>query len=131
MDLVAEVERRVAGLHALQANAIAELAGRPVFEGGRLQRPASDHLEAAELVAAEVGAACCWSRSAASARVHLALDLVTRLPATMGALAAGSIDLARARVISEAVLPLAQPAATAVEQRVLPRAGEQTTAQLG
>lgn len=131
VDLVAEVERRVAGLHALQANAIAELAGRPVFEGGRLQRPASDHLEAAELVAAEVGAACCWSRSAASARVHLALDLVTRLPATMGALAAGSIDLARARVISEAVLPLAQPAATAVEQRVLPRAGEQTTAQLG
>ena len=53
-----------------------------------------------------------------------------RLPATGAALAAGAIDLARARVIAEATGVLGEDTARAVEAKILPEAGRQTTAQL-
>ena len=60
----------------------------------------------------------------------LAVTLCWRLPETGAALAAGAIDLSRARVIAEATAVLDEGAARAVEARVLPGAGRQTTAQL-
>lgn len=53
-----------------------------------------------------------------------------RLAATGAALRAGTIDLARARVIAEATAALDDETAQAVQDRVLLRAGTQTTAQL-
>jgi Domain of unknown function (DUF222) len=60
----------------------------------------------------------------------LAITLCWRLPETGKALAAGRVDLARAKVIAEATAVLGQDAARAVEAAVLPGAGGQTTAQL-
>jgi hypothetical protein len=60
----------------------------------------------------------------------LAVTLSWRLPATGAALAAGRIDLRRARLITAATAVLSQDAARAVEAAVLPGAGGQTAAQL-
>jgi hypothetical protein len=130
VELVAAAERLAAQACAVQAAAMAELARRPVYEGGTLERPATDRGEAADLVAAEVGAACRWSRMMAQHRVRLAIDLAERLPATLAALAAGTIDLGRARAVAEATLLLDRPAAAAVEGRVLDGAADQTVSQL-
>ena len=66
----------------------------------------------------------------AGAWADLAVTLGWRLPRTGAALAAGVIDLARARVIAEATSVLDERAARAVEARVLPRAGGLTVAQV-
>jgi hypothetical protein len=66
----------------------------------------------------------------AAAWADLAITLAWRLPATGAALAAGAIDLARARVIAEATGVLGEDTARAVEAKILPEAGRQTTAQL-
>jgi hypothetical protein len=67
---------------------------------------------------------------AATDWADLAITLCWRLPETGKALAAGRVDLARAKVIAEATAVLGQDAARAVEAAVLPGAGGQTTAQL-
>ncbi len=80
--------------------------------------------------AAQVSLELVLSRVGAEAWTELAISLAWRLPATAAALAAGEIDLVRARILAEAVAPLPDEAATAVEAAVLPRAGDQTYAQL-
>jgi Domain of unknown function (DUF222) len=60
----------------------------------------------------------------------LAWSLVHRLPATLGALERGEIDQVRARAISDAVAPLSDERAAAVEARVLDRAMGQNAPQL-
>ena len=55
---------------------------------------------------------------------------LARLPGTRLALAGGRIDLAKARAIIEAVAPLSDAAAAAVEARVLGRAPTQTVPNL-
>jgi hypothetical protein len=84
-------------------------------------------------VADEVAAALRLSGRAARARLDLAVDLTTITSATLEALRAGALDVARARRIVEAVAPLhaTDPAlAAVVETEILARAGEQTPAQL-
>jgi Domain of unknown function (DUF222) len=70
------------------------------------------------------------SQYGASAWTDLSCQLRWRLPGTFTALAAGTIDLGRARIIAEAAGVLCDEHAAAVEQRVLPAAGQQTTGQL-
>lgn len=60
----------------------------------------------------------------------LAVNLTWRLPDTRAAFAAGRIDLDRARAIAEATAVLDDQAARAVEAKVLPRANEDTKAEL-
>jgi Domain of unknown function (DUF222) len=60
----------------------------------------------------------------------LAITLAWRLPATGAALARGAIDFYRARLIAEATAVLPEDAARAVEQQILPGAGQMTSAQL-
>jgi hypothetical protein len=60
----------------------------------------------------------------------LAVTLAWRLPATGEALAAGVIDYWRARLIVNATSVLSEDKAREVEEKVLPGAGRQTTAQL-
>ena len=78
----------------------------------------------------QVSLALTMSQAGAEWWTNLAVDLQWRLAATGQALRDGTIDLARAKAIAEATGPLDDAKARAVEDRVLPRAGDQTTGQL-
>ena len=79
---------------------------------------------------AQVSLGLTMSQAAASWWSDLAITLTWRLAATGAALRAGQIDLARARLIAEATAVLDEDAARAVEAKILPAAGDQTTGQL-
>jgi uncharacterized membrane protein YgcG len=79
---------------------------------------------------AQVSLALAMSQCGASWWTDLAITLRWRLAATGAALRSGEIDLSRARLIAEATGPLDEDTARAVEARVLPAAGDQTTGQL-
>ena len=64
--------------------------------------------------------------SSVNSRLHLAGELVRRLPETLTALERGVIGLSYARCLAEAVNALPDEAATLVQNRVLPAAGRQT-----
>jgi Domain of unknown function (DUF222) len=89
------------------------------------RRPGRD----AEFVQDEVALALRISRIAAGGRLLLASQL-RRLPGVRAALRAGDLDVTKARIVADAVQPLDDAAATRVQQRVLPRAVEQTPGQL-
>jgi hypothetical protein len=80
--------------------------------------------------AAQVSLGLALSPCGGEAWAQLAVTLQWRLPATGAALAAGDVDLYRAKVIAEATRVLSQEAARAVEGKVLPGAGEMTYGQL-
>src|SRR5487761_1470861 len=82
-----------------------------------------------EFLGAEVAAALTLTAIAAGKQVGLALDLAQR-PATQAALAAGRIDLPRARELTTMLGPLTAAYAGAVEAAVLPQAPAMTTGQL-
>jgi uncharacterized protein DUF222 len=103
-----------------QLAALAELLAR---------RQNSPHAEDAEHVTDEVAAALAISGRAADAQVDLAAGLA-RLPTVGQALAAGEIDVVKARVITDGVAQLTDQAAATVAARVLARAGRQTPGQL-
>jgi hypothetical protein len=110
---------------------VAQLAARAaaadrrvgVAAGGRPGRLCRDAV-------GQVSLALMLTDHAAAGWAGLAVTLGWRLPATGQALAAGAIDLARAKVVAEATSVLCEGAARAVEAQVLPGAGGQTTAQL-
>src|SRR6266566_591565 len=79
---------------------------------------------------AQVSLALTMSHASASWWSALAVTLRWRLAATGAALAAGQIDLGRARLIADATAGLGEETARAVEAKILPGAGDQTTAQL-
>jgi Domain of unknown function (DUF222) len=126
VEVVRGWERVVSWAAAQQLAAVAELAGRRPAE----QSGGGPNGSISEFAIDEVAAALRLSRPAAGARLHLAVDLAGRLPATAAALHAGEIDVPKARAVVEASTPLDPPAARAVERRVLPRAGRQTLGQL-
>ena len=64
--------------------------------------------------------------SSVNARLHVADELVRRLPDTLAALERGVLGLPYARCLAEAVGPLSDAVAALVEKRVLPAAGRQT-----
>ena len=74
---------------------------------------------AAQLAAAEVGAALTISPLAAGARIDHALELVDHLPATLAALRAGSIDRTRARLIADRTRVLPADLRSEVEHSAL------------
>src|ERR1700733_8734960 len=79
---------------------------------------------------AQVSLGLTLSHTGAEAWTGLAVTLRWRLPRTAAALAAGRIDTYRAKILAEAVIPLSDAAARAVEDRVLPQAGDLTYGQL-
>ncbi|HTP17251.1 MAG TPA: HNH endonuclease signature motif containing protein [Streptosporangiaceae bacterium] len=80
--------------------------------------------------AAQVSLALAMSQLGASWWTDLAVTLTWRLAATGAALAAGDIDLPRARLIAEATSVLSDEAARAVQDKVLRTAGCLTTGKL-
>src|SRR5262249_25513088 len=109
----------------------AQIASRPakadsraeVEADGRPGRVTSD-------AAGQVALALAMSHDGATSWADLAVTLTWRLPATAAALAAGKIDLARARMIARMTGPLDDAKARQVEAAVLGRAGWQTLGQL-
>jgi hypothetical protein len=79
---------------------------------------------------AQVSLGLTLSHTGAEAWTGLAVALRWRLSRTAAALAAGRIDMYRAKILAEAVIPLSDAAARAVEDRVLPQAGDLTYGQL-
>ena len=129
--MAASYRRLAAWAQARELAAVAEIAARraaanPDIGAGEDGRPCQLPPEAA----AEVGLELRMSQYGASAWTDLGCQLRWRLPGTFAALAAGTIDLGRARIIAEATGLLCDEHAAAVERRVLPAAGQQTTGQL-
>ena len=116
---------------AAELNAVAQLTARTadadpeigLAEDGRPARLCRDAV-------GQISLALMLTDHGATAWADLAVTLCWRLAATGSALAAGRIDLARARAIAESTSVLDEGAARAVEATVLPEAGRQTTAQL-
>ena len=129
---VASAFRRVAAwAQAGELAAVAEMASR---SGAR-----DDHVHLDEdgrpdqvtpAAGSTVGLELVMSHPAAMAWTGLGVTLRWRLPATWSALSAGTIDLYRAKLIAEAVAPLDDDTARAVESAILPAAGGQTSGQL-
>jgi hypothetical protein len=85
--------------------------------------------QVSEFAAKEIAAELRISDRGAQNRLHLALDL-DRLPGTRLALAAGRLDLTKARAIVGATRVLGDPAAALVEAKVLTKAPAQTVGAL-
>jgi hypothetical protein len=71
-----------------------------------------------------------WSRPAAQAQLHLADDLIDRLPVVYTSLQAGRIDLPRARVFHEVLLGVDDTIAHTVVARLIAQAPQWTCARL-
>jgi hypothetical protein len=128
---VAAASRLAAWAAGREVAATAELTARAAgWRGvGPLAGVVKPLLTAEDLAGLEVAAALGVSARAADDRVERAGELA-RLPGTRLALAGGRIDLAKARAIIEAVAPLDDAVAAAVEARVLGRAPTQTLPNL-
>ncbi|HEY3259372.1 MAG TPA: DUF222 domain-containing protein [Pseudonocardiaceae bacterium] len=113
-------ERVIAHAQAKQLKTIAELV--------QLRRHPNGQFD--DYVVDEIALALGISGIAAGHRLHLALELTERLPATLVALHGGEIDLVRARAIADAVGPLSAEHTAQVEAKVLDKASEQTAPQL-
>src|SRR5712664_1577763 len=129
---VAASFRRLASWAAAgELAAVAQIASRSaradrrarVDGAGRPDRVTAD-------AAGQVALALAMSHDGASAWTDLGVVLGWRLRATGAALAAGEIDLSRARMIARVTRPLSDEAARQVEAAVLGRAGWLTLGQL-
>ena len=89
-----------------------------------------DPLLANEAAAAEIRAGLRLTRSSADHELGFALDLNQRLPRVWEALAAGLIDVRRARVINNATFHLPIGTARNVADEIIGRAGDLTAGQL-
>ena len=118
VDLVRALERCRAMLDGAQQAALAAVAD--ATEGRWLAEEQARH---------EVGAALRLSPATAGERTWVATSLRRRLPAALAALRAGDISYLQAAHLVAAVRELPEAAATAVEARVLAKAGEQTLSE--
>ncbi|HEV2377121.1 MAG TPA: HNH endonuclease signature motif containing protein [Streptosporangiaceae bacterium] len=121
---VLRASRRLASrAAAMELAAVGELVARRFAEEEAGETGVVEHIND------EVAAALTLTGRAADKVVNLALDL-SRLPATAAALAAGEIDVARAWVVADETSALGAAHRSLVEQKVLGRAGGQTTTEL-
>jgi hypothetical protein len=108
---------------AMELAAVGDLWRRRTLEDDARDNGAAVHADA------EIATALTLTRHAADQVLGLAAALC-RLPATRAALAAGDIDLPRAKVIAEEVTGLTDEHAAAVDAAIIAAAGGQTTGQL-
>ncbi|HEX3492786.1 MAG TPA: DUF222 domain-containing protein, partial [Streptosporangiaceae bacterium] len=129
---VASAFRRIAAwAQAGELEAVAEMASCAAVRDDHVRvdedgRPG----QVTPAAASTVGLELVMSHPTAMDWASLGVTLRWRLPATLAGLRAGTIDLYRARLIAEATGPLDDDTARAVEARILPSAGEQTSGQL-
>jgi hypothetical protein len=129
--VAASCRRLASWAQAGELAAVAQIASRAAARDEKIGvdddgRPARVPVSAC----AEVSLGLVMSQYGASWWTDLGVTLAWRLAATGAALREGMIDLSRARLIAEETAVLNDDAARAVEEKILPRAGDQTTAQL-
>ena len=121
--------RQTSRAQARELAAVAELARRRPAGRTPPAPPGEFPASLSEFTADEVALALTLTRRSAGAQLDLALALTSR-PRTAAMLAAGQIDLPRARVIVDGITGLTEEHAAAVEVSVLPDAPGMTTGQL-
>jgi hypothetical protein len=129
IDAVIGFDRITSWASAPQARLLAEFARRRPGDhplAARCDTPS----RASEFAPDEIGLALRLSRTAATGRLVMAETLVADLPGTLAAWQAGTVDTLKARAITETGYLLPREQRGALEARVLPRAGQQTIAQL-
>ncbi len=132
VDYLKASERQASWTASLQLRAVAELAGRKSAPDGDGTGGVAGRLPTGqinEFVDVEIAAALHLSRSAAAAKLGLALRL-HELTAVSTALRQGVIDLPRARVFADGLIGLDDETATVLSERLLVRAARQTASQL-
>jgi len=123
--------RLAAWAQASELQAVAEMASRTGLRDDHVRVDSDGRPDQVTPAAGStVGLELVMAHPTAMDWTSLGVTLRWRLPATWAALHAGTIDLARARLIADATGPLDDDTARAVESRILPRAGDQTTGQL-
>ena len=124
--------RRVAAwAQARELAAVAQITSRAAARDQKIGTEADGRpVRVPASAAAEVALELTLSQYSACAWADLAVQLTWRLAATGTALADGVIDLQRARLIAEATSMLSDEKARAVEDKVLPGAGDLTTGML-
>ena len=110
---IAGTERIVAAAHAAQVRMMAEFTRRRLATSGR---------PFGEFVADEIGLVLSVSRRAAENRVAQAVEMTRRTPAVLRALETGTLDLYRAKVITDATYRLDDATAARVAAHVVERA---------
>jgi hypothetical protein len=83
-----------------------------------------------EFAAFEISAALTWTRRAADVQLDLAFTIVRSLPLLHAAMAAGEVDLPKARVIVDGVAALELDLARSIVAAILPQAPALTTGEL-
>ncbi len=131
ITMAAAFRRVAAWAQAGELAAVAEVTARSAAADPKAGlRPDGSPACVTDDAAAQVSLGLTLSHYGAEAWTGLSVALRWRLPRTAAALAAGQIDLLRARILAEAVVPLTDTAARAVEDAVLPRAADLTYTQL-
>ncbi|NHC14598.1 DUF222 domain-containing protein [Motilibacter deserti] len=130
LEVVRSWERVAAWLTAQQARALAAAgAAIAVEQAPEPHSAAAEHWSGEQAAEAEIGSALRWSLPTVATRLKQATELTGRCAPTLDELEAGRIEPRQASAVVEACAPLDDDAALAVQQRVLPRAAEQTVAQ--
>ena len=115
------MERVIAAAHAVQARVMAEFTRR---------RPATPGCPFGEFVADEVGLVLSVSRRAAENRVAQAVEMTSRTPAVLHGLQTGTLDLYRAKVITDATYRLDDEAAARVATHAVEHAQGRNASQV-
>ncbi len=129
IDAVIGFDRVASWALARQAVLLAEFARRRP-EDHPLAANSDTPSRCSEFAPDEVALALRLSRMTATGRLVMAQTLVEELPGTLAAWQAGVIDSLKVRAITETSYLLPGERRSALEARVLPRAGTQTIAQL-
>jgi hypothetical protein len=122
-------DRLTSWAQARKLNLIAELARRRPADRTPPAPPGEFPVKLSEFLPDEIAMALTLTQRGAENQVGLALDLAAR-PRIAAALEAGRIDLYKARILLEALTPLAAEHAAAVEAAILPAAGGLTAGEL-
>jgi hypothetical protein len=122
--------RQTSWAQARELAAVAELARRRPADRTPAAAPGQFPRQLSEFIADEIAAALTLACRTAGYELDLALDLAQRLAGTAAALAAGQIDLTKARAIAAGTAGLTAAHAAAVEAAVLPDAPATTAGQL-
>jgi hypothetical protein len=124
---VMQARQRLVAHH--QAQLLADMQALATRRGdfGLLPDPELDQRDWAQV---EIAFALCWSAVAAGVQLSLARDLIEKLPVVFATLQRGAIDVARARVICDAVVGLDEAVARGVVDQIIDQAPELTTGQL-
>jgi hypothetical protein len=129
--VAASFRRLAAWAQAGELAAVAQIASRSAAADPKIGTDVTGQpARVPDEAVAQVSLALVMSQGQAAWWTHLGVTLAWRLAATGAALAAGEIDLSRARLMAEATEVLGEDAARAVEERILPKAAGVTTSGL-